>query len=457
MLNKVYDDSFSLRKIEVSSHSDFNEDLSLDKVKILNFSNSIDKWEQELLFSQNGFYSFKGKDIEGKTKEFLKELKTFVALKISEMKLKSTKTLNIVLDIKEKKLNAILEQMQKYETEQLSLWETQVFEDSIQSAIKRAIFYKDNESIVLASLNNGISILKTMAEKEGWNEKTLSSKLQLFQSEFFISLIDSYIQNKDVKAVVLFEKYKDKLGLQDKEKMQESLTLFKNKIIAYNWAKELFSYGLTEEENKKEIDEIKDIEIKSLVLSLMKEFQNKKKKEEEKEKQQKNEENWKQIISVLETEPDKAFLSVEIDSDKKSRKSKENYIKKILEKGYIETDKKKFLDLLKDVYEDFSVFKEKSLSDYREVLSKEDYERVVEFQKMSVDEYNFYSSDYKFLKDKFEENDIDKVEDIYSCIQLLFSLKKDYASKNKKEIDFEAKEKLINSVLGRFIKKDREE
>ena len=231
MLNNVYEDSFSLRKIDVSSQDDLNECFALDKVKVLDFSNSIDKWEQELLFSQNGFYSLKGKDIEGKTKEFYKELKTFVGLKLAEMKLKNIKTLNIVLDIKERKLNAILDQMQKYEKEQLSLWETQVFEEGLKSVIKRATLYKDNEQILFVSLNNGISILKTMAEKESWDEKTLSSKLQLFESEFFISLIESYIQNKDVKAVVLFEKYKDKLDLQDKEKMQEALSVFKSKII----------------------------------------------------------------------------------------------------------------------------------------------------------------------------------------------------------------------------------
>ena len=48
MLNKVYDDSFSLRKIDVKTQVDL--DFSLDKVKILDFSNSIDNWEQELLF-----------------------------------------------------------------------------------------------------------------------------------------------------------------------------------------------------------------------------------------------------------------------------------------------------------------------------------------------------------------------------------------------------------------------
>ena len=56
-----------------------------------------------------------------------------------------------------------------------------------------------------------------------------------------------------------------------------------------------------------------------------------------------------------------------------------------------------------------------------------------------------------------KENKIDKEDDIYAFFQLFFSLKNDYRSKNKKDLDFEAKEKLINLVLGRFTKKDREE
>ena len=65
MLNKVYEDSFSLRKIDVPSETVLDNDFSLDKVKILDFSNSIDKWEEELLLSDEGFFSLKGKKIQG--------------------------------------------------------------------------------------------------------------------------------------------------------------------------------------------------------------------------------------------------------------------------------------------------------------------------------------------------------------------------------------------------------
>ena len=100
--NIVEEDSFSLRKIDILVKNEFEntQKLSLDKVKILNFSNSIDKWEREILFSDNGFYSLKGKDVEDKTKEFYLELKKFVNMKISELKLNDFITSDIISDIK---------------------------------------------------------------------------------------------------------------------------------------------------------------------------------------------------------------------------------------------------------------------------------------------------------------------------------------------------------------------
>ena len=58
-----------------------------------------------------------------------------------------------------------------------------------------------------------------------------------------------YLEKKEVKKVETVQQ--DKLDEKDREILQESLNLFKNKIIAYNWAKELFSYNLSEEEKEK--------------------------------------------------------------------------------------------------------------------------------------------------------------------------------------------------------------
>ena len=79
---------FSIRKIPVTESEIQQEALSdnhIDKIKILELSNIIDKWEQELLFSENGFFSLKGKTVEGKINEFVAELDGFIDSKIQEI------------------------------------------------------------------------------------------------------------------------------------------------------------------------------------------------------------------------------------------------------------------------------------------------------------------------------------------------------------------------------------
>ena len=81
-------ESFSIRKIPVTESEIQQKTLSdkhIDKIKILELSNIIDKWEQELLFSENGFFSLNGKNVEGKINEYLAELDSFIDSKIQEI------------------------------------------------------------------------------------------------------------------------------------------------------------------------------------------------------------------------------------------------------------------------------------------------------------------------------------------------------------------------------------
>ena len=73
MLNKKNNkiESFSMCKIpfvEKDTQVFEETDEYIEKIKILELSSSIDKWEKEILFSENGFYSLKGRDIDKKLK-----------------------------------------------------------------------------------------------------------------------------------------------------------------------------------------------------------------------------------------------------------------------------------------------------------------------------------------------------------------------------------------------------
>ena len=239
-----------MRKIPVVRDKEVfvDEETSFDKIKILELSNAIDKWEEELLLSEGGFFSLKGKSVQGKTKEFYKDLNEFISRKISELKLNEIISQRIALDIKRKKLEVIKNKMQLYENEPLKTWELSVFEEALDCAIRKAVFYKNNSEMIQLSKNNAFEILKLMAEKEGWNEKTFKQKKVQFEEQFYLSLINAFTVERDIKAEIFFEKVKEKISLNEREKLEDSLKKLKQQIIAFNFSKELFSYKLQRDE-----------------------------------------------------------------------------------------------------------------------------------------------------------------------------------------------------------------
>ncbi len=445
-------DVYSMRKIPIMK-KDSQEVLiesDIDKVKILELSNFIDEWEKELLFSETGFFSLKGRSVENKTKEFIEELDQLISTKIYEINFSKQESKNIIIEIKKRKLDAIKSQMLAYEKNEMKNWEFEVYENSIKSCIQRAVLYKNNPEIIDSSFKNGISIIETMAEKEKWNDKTLTVRRNIFEADFFFEIINSFILARDAKASFYFERYKGKLAAKDKITLDEAIKTLKNNVIAYNWAKELFSYEMSPENNEKEIKEIKDKELQFFVRKYLAEFMQEKKKEEKIKEQEKNEKNWKEIISILEKEPDKAELYIDYTLSKESINSKKNYIKMIRKDGYTTTNRTSFLNLIKMMFDDYEKFKQEDISNYRKDLSVEDYNLIEKMRSFSAAEYTFLNSDYSYIQSRLSTKQIDGKEDLYKLIKLVIAAKDNYVSIKKEEPDIEKRNKIIDEVLARY-------
>ena len=445
-------DVYSMRKIPImkkDSQAVLIES-DIDKVKILELSNFIDEWEKELLFSETGFFSLKGRSVENKTKEFIEELDQLISTKIYEINFSKQESKNIIIEIKKRKLDAIKSQMLAYEKNEMKNWEFEVYENSIKSCIQRAVLYKNNPEIIDSSFKNGISIIETMAEKEKWNDKTLTVRRNIFEADFFFEIINSFILARDAKASFYFEKYKEKLAAKDKITLDEAIKTLKNNVIAYNWAKELFSYEMSAENNEKEIKEIKDKELRFFVRKYLAEFLQEKKKEEKTKEQEKNEKNWKEIISILEKEPDKAELYIDYTLSKESINSKKNYIKMIRKDGYTTTNRTSFLNLIKMMFDDYEKFKQEDISNYRKDLSVEDYNLIEKMRSFSAAEYTFLNSDYSYIQSRLSTKQIDGKEDLYKLIKLVIAAKENYVSIKKEEPDIEKRNKIIDEVLARY-------
>ena len=447
--------AFSLRKIPFiqENSADINNPENTDNVKILELSNTIDEWEREILFSENGFYTLKGKNVENKTKEFISNLETLINSKITKIVFTDINSRTQAVLLKNTKINAIKEQMELYEKKQLKEWELEVYESAISSAKERAVLYRYNSEIVSSSYNQAAKIIEIMANEEKWDNKTKESKIKIFESDFYLSLINEFIKDKNVQASVFYEKYKNKLNVVDREKIEYCIKELKNNVIAYNWAKELFSYNLSEKENEKEISLVKDKDIEPLIRHFFNEFKSERKKETESKKKEQNENNWKEIIEVLKTEPDKAILYIDFSLPNENQKNKKEYIKQIINKKYIKTDKEKFINLFKELYENYEEFKEKDISDLRTCFSEEDFKIIEELKKQTEEENIVFVSDYDYISKVLSDISDIKTEEIYNFIKYTISAINDYKKKKKGEIDIESRNKIIKSALERYNRK----
>lgn len=451
--------SFSLRKIPTVKHSDIEikDKNNYDKVKILELSNAIDKWERDVLFSENGFFSFQGKNAEGKTKEFERELNDFINRQIANIKFNEKVSYEIVSDIKKKKLSAIRQQMQVHEIKELKNWEISVYETALTSAIKRAVAYKNNSGIVNSSYKNALEVLKVMAEKENWNSKTFKTRKENFETEFYLSLINSFVNEQDVTGAILYENFKEKINLKEKDKVETALKSMKSTIISYNFAKELFSYELTEKENDKEINKVNDKEKETLIRKFLSDFKKEKDADKENKEAGSNEENWRKIIEVSKSEPENAVLYIDTFLDEKSQNAKRKYIDKILKDGFISTDKKLFIELIENSVEDFEKFKKKKISDLHSDLSSEDFLFIEELKGQTDIEQSMFVSDFNYVKKELLKLKITEISEIYSFVKLVLNLKKNYEETNKKTADLEVRNKIIKSALERYQQKKQED
>ncbi len=450
--------NFALRKIPVftnkSATYDLNDD-KIDKIKILELSAEIDKWEQEILFASNGFYSLKGTEPSEKEKDYISELKRFIEAKISDTSFSVPSSKKLAHYLKQNKISAVKTLMDLYSQNQLNDWVLSVCEDALNTTIQKAVLYKNNPLVVNSAYINGLKILEIIAQKENWNKKLSVYKKKQFISDFYLALIQSFIQDKDITAYQYFDKYKNVIDEIEINKIEKNVNELRINIIAYNWASEVFSYNLEDTDFDKELNNIKDSDIKIAAkqfYSDLKKTQNRKKILTEKEK---NINNWKEIIDISVNDIDRAALYIDYSLNKDSINSKKSYIKQLRESGCVKSDINLFLKVFDEIFSDFHSFKDKDISDYRCFLSDEDFQIIYNIQKYNFKEFEKIVFDRKYLERILHESDIKNPQDKYEFIKLYFISTAEYKENKNENPNSEIRQKIIDAIFSRLNKKNK--
>ena len=455
-MNRPLSGGFSLRKIPSKIGEMEPEKLTdgdIDKIKILELSTAIDKWEQEVLFADKGFYSLKGKEVQNKEKEYLTELKNFINREANKMSFINETSKDTVEQIKKDKMSVVQNLMELYSREQLDEWQTQTYENALDVTIQRAVLYKNNPDVIKKAFYNGLKVLQVINEKEDWSKTPYGYRKKQFVSDFYLALINAYINDKDVRAYQYFNQFKDEIKTDEKEKLENQVNDMRINITAYNWAKEVFSYKLDEKDYEKELKNIKDEEIRISANKFYSDFKKSDKRKKLQEEKEKNIQNWKEVMEFVQKDIDKADLYIDYSFKKESIKRKKEYIKQIRETGSVKTDVKEFLNLFSKVFQDFQNFKESDISDYRGCLSSNDFEIFEKLQNYSAKDFLQTDFDLKYVLKKIQEADIKSDEEKTDFIRMYFISIDEYTLKKKESADLEARQKIIESIFARFNKK----
>ena len=396
----------ALRKIPASLNENTPEiitDKGIEKIKIIELSCAIDKWEQTVLFAENGFFALKGREAEEKKKQYLEELNRFISSEIFKMKFSEPFSREAVLKIKEEKLAAVKFQLEAHAQAQLHEWEISTYEEALNTTVKRAVLYKTNPYVVQTAYMNGIKIIEIIADKEDWNNKLLNYRKKQFISDFYLALINEFINDKDINAYLYFNRFKDVIKSDEKDKLEKLTEAMRVNITANNWAKEIFSYKLKEAEFEKELNKIEDKDIKIAAKGFYSDLKKTEKRLNASADKEKNIANWKEIIDIAAQDIDKAALYIDYSFKNESIKRKKEYINQMRETGTVKTDIKEFLNLFQEFFTNFQAFKDMDISDFHGCLSFEDFILFSQFQKYSRTEFLKIEFDIKYALNLCDE------------------------------------------------------
>lgn len=420
-----------------------------DLAKILEISNFIDESEKNLLFSQGGFYSLKGKAVLGKTKELIEVLKNDLDKIVSETEFETPSFLRKAEEIIKVKINSIKEKMLDFEENEKKSWELQVVENAIESSKTKAKEYKNYPDMLEVCYMNGLSSIGIKSELTELSKPQTNMLINEFNSDFFEQVVWSFIDDNSKSAKDFYEKNKKFIFEDKRAQIEPVLTHLENKLLAFEKAKELFAKNVSLAQAENEISG--NDELKKYTKLYLEGFINSKNNLLKEKREDLNRQIWENIDKSLKENSDLALFEVDLNQDEKTINAQINYIKIMIKDGKIETDNKKFLELFKSLFENFEKFDSENLYNFKPCLDSSDFEFFRGFKtNFSQEKYLDLKNEYSLLKKYFEKDDNFNV----LLIKTLNREKSIWEKNNNKQISYVQAAQLIESVAAQIKKRN---
>lgn len=307
-----------------------------NEAKILELSNSIDFWEREYLLNPNGgYYSLHGEIAISKSSDYLSELDKFANDALQKIAIENDAVLlEFAKNVKNKKVDTISKGISIHKYNETISWIKNTFNEAQNNSISKGVAYRNDLKAVEIALNNGKTVTKQKANFLKINQEEL---LNEFLSHFHTEILFAYLKEENILARSYFNKYKNEIR-------EDYLEIFENAVSKCEIKKEanelaLHFAQLDEFEANRNINAIKNEDLKNLTKSIYEIYFFEAKNQPIVVKRELINNSWKKVKNSL------SVMDVNFALDENVSKNQLQYIEEMKKYGEILTNANVYLDL----------------------------------------------------------------------------------------------------------------
>lgn len=228
-----------------------------DETKILEYSNKLDKWEQDNLYDkENGYYYKMGKDAAGKGREIMQSYERYAADELSKLGV-SPRNQAKAQYMNRNKGTRISYGVNSHDFKETKQWQTNEATTAIDFAKKGAIDYRYDEPNLEIKLATALQAVEILGTNTGMSEDAITANKLAVKSDFYKSVLKAQIADGSLAASKSFGKWKDNLTAKDQEEIYAAIQNNETSYMARNQAQQLM--GMDISEAYKAIDSIGNI------------------------------------------------------------------------------------------------------------------------------------------------------------------------------------------------------
>lgn len=418
---------------------------TLDETQVMKFNNDIEQWRQtNILDKDNGYLSKQGENAAGKSPEVMKSYDDFVEEWKANNRVSRFNTQRID-EISTRKRSGILDNVTAHDVKQTNFYAATQGKIGIDNAITNIVADRNNPESIKMQLANIDQITAWQGELTKADAKTIELNKMKNKSDALCSVLDTYLQEGDLKAGEFFKQYQSQIQPEQHAKYIGAIKNEEDKYQARSMAQDIIANSSSEQEAIKKAEAIKDVNMSDSVLSRVKQHYS----EEEHFKNLAERDSlnsfYTKAVAAAQNGQTLSYDDIPDNLDPQVKLGLMNYVNS---NGQPKTDDSVWEDLYNKQVNDAQGFANEDLNKYRGFLSDGEYKSFVKAQQ-DIKAGKYYSNiqdDNKLVDSALEALKLNRGEKENVAYSEIRSMVREYEARKGRKITDDELTNLTNSL-----------